>query len=163
MMHWEERPIEIANLLNPAFCGEILRRCIKSYQKTNSQNFPFPLIFLVLPIVLHRETRERILPRQRQSLHAWLQGHQDLKIGFAERASELVPVTREAIIFLLQSNTIKLDETAGLVNLPSKKVSIKGQEQGEIADCYNKADLVGRWFARAGTITTIYAMWGVKP
>src|SRR6266699_1933084 len=75
MIRWEERPVEIANLFNPAFCGEILRRCISSYQQTNSLPLPYPLLFLVLPIILHRDTRERISPRQRLTLHAWLQKH----------------------------------------------------------------------------------------
>lgn len=163
MIRWEERPIEIANLLNPAFCGEVLRLCVRAYQQTISQSFPYPLTFLVLPIVLHRGTRESISPRQRQSLHVWLQDHQDLKIGFAERASELIPITREAIIFLLQVGAFVVDEQAGLINQAYKNISIEGQDVGEIADCYRKAVLVGRWFARAGTVATIYAMWGVKP
>jgi ABC-3C biological conflict system middle component len=163
MIRWEERPVEIANLLNPAFCGEVLRQCIISYHKTTSRSFPYPLIFLVLPIVLHRGTRERISSLQRQSLHVWLQRNQDLKIGFGERASELIPITKEAIIFLLQAEAIRLDEQAGLINQPYPNVTIDGQNQGEIADCYRKAELVGRWFARAGTATTIFAMWGVRP
>lgn len=163
MIRWEERPVEIANLFNPAFCGEVLRRCINSYQKTSSLPFPYPLIYLVLPIVLHRNTRERISPRQKLTLHAWLQRHPDLKISFAERASEFISIAREALIFLLQVGAVRLDEQAGLISQPYRNVSIAGQEEGEIADCYRKAELVGRWFARAGTVTTIYAMWGVRP
>ncbi len=163
MIRWEERPVEIANLLNPAFCGEILRRCINTYQQSASSSFPYTLIFLVLPIILHRDTRERISPRQRLSLHAWLQIHQDLKIGFAERATEFIPITREALIFLLQVRAVSLKEQASLIAEPYKNAPVEGQNAGEIADCYRKADLVGRWFARAGTATNIYAMWGVRP
>jgi len=163
MIRWEERPVEIANLFNPAFCGEILRRCISSYQQTNSLSLPYPLLFLVLPIILHRDTRERISPRQKLTLHAWLQRHPDLRIGFAERASELIPITKEALIFLLQVDAVRFDKQAGLISQPYRNVSIAGQSEGEIADCHRKADLVGRWFARAGTVTTIYAMWGVRP
>lgn len=163
MIPWEQRPIEIANLLNPAFCGEVLRRCINTYQETASIPFPYPLIFLVLPIVLHRRTRERISPRQRQSLHVWLQSHPDVKINFAERAKELIPITREALLFLLQVGTLTVDEQANFSIIPYKKVTIEGNNEGEIADCYRKAELVGRWFARAGNATTIYTMWGVKP
>jgi hypothetical protein len=163
MIRWEERPVEIANHFNPAFCGEVLRRCINSYHQTNSLPFPYPLIFLVLPIVLHRNTRESISPRQRLTLHAWLQRYPDLRIGFAERASELILITKEALIFLLQVDAVRFDDQAGLISQPYRKVPIVGQDEGEIADCYRKADMVGRWFARAGTVTTIYAMWGVRP
>ena len=163
MIPWEERPVEIANLFNPAFCGEVLRRSINFYQQTNSLPFPYPLTFLVLPIILHRDTRERLSSRQRLTLHAWLQRNPVLKIGFAERASELIPITKEAIIFLLQVDAVRFDEQAGLISQPYKSVSITGQDKGEIADCYRKAEIIGRLFARAGTVTTVYAMWGVRP
>jgi len=163
MILWQRRPVEIANLFNPAFCGEVLRRCISTYQQTASRSFPYPLAFLVLPIILHRRTRELISPRQRQLLHAWLQSNPDAKIGFAERTADLVPITKEALIFLLQVGALTLDEEAGLAVNAYKKRIIDGQDTGEIMDCYRKADLVGRWFARAGTVTTIYIMWGVKP
>ncbi len=163
MIRWEERPLEIAHLFNPAFCGEVLRRSISSYQQTNSSPFPYSLTFLVLPIVLHRETRERISPRQRLTLHAWLEKYPDLKIGFAERASEMIPLTKEAIIFLLQVAAVRLDEQAGLTSQFYKPVSLIGQDESEIAECYRKAEIVGRLFARVGTVTTVYAMWGVRP
>ena len=49
---WEDRSKIVANLLNPAFCGEILRRAIVSYNE-NEENmlFPFSLLYLILPII----------------------------------------------------------------------------------------------------------------
>ena len=29
---WENRPVTVANLLNPAFCGEIIRIMLKAYK-----------------------------------------------------------------------------------------------------------------------------------
>lgn len=63
---WEQRPLEIAYLLNPAFCGEIVRQCIPSYTSEARVGSTYTLTFLVLPIVLHSETRSAISPRQRQ-------------------------------------------------------------------------------------------------
>ena len=53
MENWEDRSKIVANLLNPAFCGEILRRAIVSYNE-NEENmlFPFSLLYLILPIIL---------------------------------------------------------------------------------------------------------------
>ena len=50
MENWEDRSKIVANLLNPAFCGEILRRAIVSYNE-NEENmlFPFSLLYLILP------------------------------------------------------------------------------------------------------------------
>ncbi len=160
MIQWERRPVEIANLLNPAFCGQVLRVCIRAYAEEASAPLPYPLVFLLLPVVLHTQTRDRLTPRQRQ-LHTWLQENEDLKIGFAERTRQIIPITLESITFLLQLRTIAVDEQAGLQVLPYRRRAISEQEQGEIADCYRKAGVIGRLFARAGTAPTIYALWGV--
>jgi len=161
MKTWEERPTEIANLLNPAFCGQVLRFAGQEYQKVCSRPLPYPLAFLVLPIVLHKTTRERISLRVRQPLHTWLQDNQDVRIGFGERTRELVPITRETIAFLLQLGIIALDDDAG-ISMRGRRAVI-GQDDGEVNDCYRKAILIGRWFARSGSTATIYTMWGVKP
>jgi hypothetical protein len=158
---WETRPTEIANLLNPAFCGELLRRSIRAHNTSIPRLIPYPLLFLVLPVVLHRETRESISATTREQMHVWLQSHQNTRIGFANRAKNLVPITREAISFLLQIGAIAVDDRAGvrLTRYVARNVPVSA----EITDCQKKAEILGRWFARAGAPAAIYTMWGVKP
>ncbi len=164
MIPWENRPIEIAYLLNPSFCGEIIRRCIKKYETINPAGFPYSLLFLILPIVLHRLTRESISSNQRSQLHVWLQNNQYVRVGFAERAKQLVPITKESIAFLLQLNSIIIDGQANIKgNNYKSTIQANSNEAVEVLDCYKKAEIVGRWFAKAGTPTNIYIMWGVRP
>jgi len=163
MIPWERRPLEIAHLLNPAFCGEVLRRCVVTYTSNATRPMPYALSFLVLPIVLHPPTRALIATRQRQ-FHAWLQQHPELKISFAERSRDLIPITREAITFLLQVGALALDDQGDLAAVGSTARSATTSDQNqETTDCYNKAATLGRLFAHAGTTATIYTMWGVKP
>ncbi len=164
MIPWERRPVEVASLLNPAFCGEVFRRCVKEYETVASSPFPFPLIFLVLPIILHSETRKNLPTSSRTQLYVWLQSHHEVKVGFAERMRQLVPITRETLMFLLQLEAFIVDEKdAGLSVVDYKPSNESKQDEEEIVDCYNKAKLIGRWFARSGTPATIYSAWGVKP
>ncbi|MCL6572883.1 MAG: DUF6521 family protein [Bacillus sp. (in: Bacteria)] len=163
MIPWQERPKEIAFLLNPAFCGELICICIKSYHKTISYTFPYILSFLVLPIVLHRRTRESIPRKARLHMHAWLQENQYVKIGFADRARLLAPITKETLAFLLKAEAIKLDEQGGIVIRNYKCRNNSDIDDEEILDCFHKAQIIGRWLARSGSLTTIFAMWGVKP
>lgn len=163
MKSWENRPIEEANLLNPAFCGELLRRAIKQYNTYAKQTFPYPLIFLILPVVLHRYTREAIPSATREQFHVWLQNNQGVRVGFAERAKSLVPFTKEALNFLLQLNIVIINNTAGLELKHNPKLINAKQGDDEIRDCFKKAEIVGRWYARAGNTANVYTMWGVKP
>jgi len=164
MIPWDERPLEVATLLNPAFCGEVLRLNIQAYSNINSQGMPFALLYLVLPIVLHSKTRAVIVVQNRQ-LHIWLKDHPELKINFAERVRDLVPITRESIMFMLQLNALSLDDMGDVHALagPRRRQSSVVAADAEVLACYRAAGVVGRWFARAGTPASVYAMWGIRP
>jgi hypothetical protein len=159
---WETRPFEIANLLNPAFCGETLLRCIVRYNEVATEPFPYPLSYLVLPIVLHRKTREAINTRSQEQLHSWLQEHPEARVGFADRAKFLVSITKESLAFLLQIKAIKVNEQAR-IRVVGRRTRFNPPTESEVSDCFKKSEYVGRWLARAGNTTNIFTMWGVRP
>lgn len=160
MKLWHQRTKEIAYLFNPAFCGEIIRLSIKAYQKVNSEGMPISLAFLVLPIILHKNTRIN-LPTAKKYLHAWIQENPEVLIGFSDRASELVQISREAILFLLQKDLIVIQNSCLKVKNYRRK-NVEGLE-GEASECFNKALTLGTLLSKAGTHSSIYAMFGVKP
>lgn len=67
---WNKRTREVAYLFNPAFCGRMLYSAIKVYGIKTKRAFPFPLVYLVLLLVLHKETRANI--NSRTQLHLFL-------------------------------------------------------------------------------------------
>lgn len=74
-----------------------------------------------------------------------------------------MPITNEALIFLLQMNSAVIDKKAGIsLRSPLKAVNNAYGDE-EIRDCFKKAGIVGKWFALAGSAGNIYTMWGVKP
>ena len=166
MQSWKERPIEYANLLNPAFCSILLHNATKGYQKEKDRGMPYPLLFLVLPIVLHRSTREVLPKKIVTKLHIWLQEKSEVRVGFGDRTKNLVPYTKEALIFGMQNKIISVDRHGDFtwVKGQLKKIStISWSKDTETAICYKKAEFVGRWFAQAGEVSTIYTMWGICP
>jgi hypothetical protein len=66
---------EIRNLLNPAFCGEILRNTIKEYENHDKNDFPFSLIFFILPLVLHQDTFKAIRFSTVGQFFSWIDSH----------------------------------------------------------------------------------------
>lgn len=162
MKKWSMRAHEVAYLLNPAFCGRILYSTIKTYNQTAKRSFPFPLIYLVLPLVLHRETRTKI--SSRTQLLLWVQKYPQLLIDFPQRARELVPITNEAIEFLFQTRKIMLTPNGDLEISPtSKNLSKTKYTDSEISDCLNKSEHIAKWFALAGKTETIYIELRVRP
>ncbi len=100
MKTWAGRPTELAYNFNPAFCGWLLREAVEGYASVRAVGMPLPLTFLILPVVLHRPTRELVPGAVSTKLHVWLQEHSEVRINFAERTKELAPFTREALLFL---------------------------------------------------------------
>lgn len=162
MRKWNERTQEVAYLLNPAFCGRIIYTTIKTYAETAKRAIPFPLIYLALPLVLHKPTRERI--NSRTQLLVWIQRNPELLIDFAKRAHDLVPITNEALELLLQSTCIELTANGELDTIKTQKALSKTKfTDDEVKGCLNKSEHVAKWFAAAGKVETIYISLGVKP
>lgn len=162
MKNWENRATEIAYLLNPAFCGRIIYYAIKTYQQETKRPMPFPLVYLILPMVLHKKTRERI--KSITQMQIWIQRNPEMLIGFADRAQSMVPITNEAVEFLMQSGIVTLTNNAELeIAQLFKALSTTKYTNDEIKDCISKSSSVAKWFAKAGTVETIYVSWGVRP
>lgn len=162
MKSWNMRSHEVAFLLNPAFCGRVLYSTIKTYNEKTSRAFPFPLIYLVLPLVLHKETRIHI--NSRTQLQLWVQRYPQLLIDFPQRARELIPITNESVEFLLQTGKILLTPNGELeISSTSKTLSKTKFVDDEISECLKKAEHIAKWFAAAGKVETIYIELGVRP
>ena len=166
MQSWEQRPFEYANLLNPAFCSILLQNAIKSYQVQKKQGMPYPLLFLVLPLVLHSPTRNDLPKTTATKLHSWLQQHPETRVGFGDRTSNLVPYTKEALAFGMQTGIISICDAGKFTCVKGKlrrNLAVSWSKDTEPAICCKKAEFIGRWLAQAGEVSTIYTMWGICP
>lgn len=163
LLVWTSRPAEIANLLNPAFASLLIRSAAHGYTRDDPSGLPLTLAYLLLPIVLHRKTRESLPRTTKTRVHTWLQANQHILAGFAERASQMVPYTREALLFGAQQSIFVLNASARLDVTTVRLRSVQRAESLEVGECLSRAELLGRLFARAGDSATILAMWGVRP
>lgn len=62
----ENRNIEITNVQNPAIGAMILWKFICGYKSNHGLPTPFPLLFIVLPVVFREDLREIIKSTQRK-------------------------------------------------------------------------------------------------
>lgn len=148
MKRWEERPAEIASLMNPAFCSLVLREFAKSYRANSTLDVDILLCFLALPMVLHTETRNAF-PMTTGTSHAhWLQEHQHLRIGFANRCRAVAPFVREAIDYGAQSGALKVTQSGRLIATSRRAKSNVWKNLGDTKDCLHGAKLAGKWLAR---------------
>lgn len=164
MKEWANRSPEIAALLNPAFCGFLLWTGLDEYTKNFDEGAPYAFPFVMLPLVLHKPTRE-IFPRSsRTAFSAWITNADTAiaKIGFAERAKNMAPYVKEALAFTMQNNSIYATEAGRLkISNPARK-SFPNATQ-ETNDCIRASVMCGKWFSLVGDFKTAMALLGVKP
>ncbi len=163
MLPWNERPFEIAYLLNPAFCSLLIREAAYSFADEQQQGLPYALSFLILPIVLHQSTRETLPERANTRMFEWLDRHPILKSGFAARSKSLGPYSRESVVFGLQKGILAIDSTGNLRSVGSPSQPPDWPTIAEPSRCRDKSRFLGRWFAQTGDTTTIFRLWGVRP
>lgn len=163
MKAWIDRPVELANLFNPAFCAVLLRETASGFSSASEHPIDFALIFLAMPLVLHTPTRVRLPGTVATKHHPWLEVNQDLRIGFSERVANLAPFVREGLLFGCNTRLLDID-TLGRVSAPRRRSPRRPWPAvGEVAECVRAAKFVGRWLAGAGDSATLFVLWGLKP
>jgi hypothetical protein len=162
---WEDRPPEVASLLNPAFCGLLCYMAVVDYRAQQPDGMPFSVSFLLLPFLLHEPTRQT-LPRQISSpLLSWVAANPEVRVGMSERIRESADLTREALTFMIAGETITI--ATGGVLLPGRRsprmTATRNTPNLDIRERVQHAATLGRLLARSGTPATVFATLGLTP
>jgi hypothetical protein len=159
---WDQRPFEIRNLFNPAFCGLVLFRALHNYEKEDTRGMPFSLSLLVLPLCLHKDTREVIASSPRSYLLKTIESNQQIMVGFADRVTQMLPYAFEGFGLLMERGCIKVMEEGRIQTVPKKvRKAISGT--AETVTCQKVARIVGKEFARIADRVTVYTTFGIRP
>jgi hypothetical protein len=162
MKRWDQRPFEIRNLFNPAFCGLILFRALQGYEEENPDGMPFSLTLLVLPLCLYKESREVLADNSRSYLLRTVERNPQMLVGFANRVSNLMPFTFEAFGLLMERFCFRVSQDGRLKTMPKTvRKSVTGTS--ESIACQRVARIVGKEFARIADRVTVYTTFGIRP
>jgi len=162
MKLWNERPFEIRNLFNPAFCGVILLRAFQGFEEDDDSGMPFSLALLVLPLCLYKDSRELIPKRSNSYLLKTISDNPQMLVGFAERTRCLLPYTFEALGFTMHLRSFEVTNL-GRLRMQEKGIRQKIDGTRESIECQKAARIVGKQFAKIGDRVTIYTTFGIKP
>jgi hypothetical protein len=164
MKEWTNRPPEIAALLNPAFFEFLILTGLHSYTENINEGAPYAFPFVMLPLVLHKPTRQAFPRSSRTAFSAWITNADTAiaKVGFADRAKNIAPYVKEALVFAMQHNSIYVTESGRLKTSNPALKSLRNPTQ-EVNDCARAAAMCGKWFSMVGDFKTAMALLGVKP
>lgn len=162
MKPWHLRPREIRNLFNPAFCGLIIVRGVEGFSDATNNPMPFSLTLLVLPLCLHKPTRDHIKDANRKYFIKILQEHPEIRINLASRIRGFFPYTMEAFSYLMNCGVIRVDKTGGIaINEKVVRKQIVGTQ--DTKDCQTVAHSLGRKLGLINDRATIYTTLGIRP
>lgn len=160
-----EISLENRRLLNPAFAGSLLLRASQGFLREAQSGLPYIYAYLVLPLILHPETRERLPQTIVTRLPTWTERNGDLTALIPTRVGDFAATTRAAIFLVTTTNLASLNDAGGIAPIISEKSLAnfeKSSVSGEVSACFRKAYFVGRWLATAGTAATVMTVLGVK-
>lgn len=152
-------------LYNPAYGCAAVTAAVQSYNQGANAAMPLPLAFLVLPMVAQEHVRDRLPLTTATSMAAWIQANPEARLRFHERALAFKPVTAAAIRFGIMQRWLSGDTDGALMSQRSSAqmdISIRKAED-DARKTFQRARLVGKWFAYSGTPAAILALWGVRP
>lgn len=165
-MEWESRTIEERNLLNPSFCSMLLWYAARGYaSQSDNKGLPFEVAFLILPMVLHRETRESLPKSSKTSVPVWLDLNPLAVSHIPDRSRALVPFTKEAISFggVYGMLGFRSRNLTGATEWKRKIQEVLSDCSDEVRECAKRAEFLGKWFAKTGNASTVLALFGVRP
>jgi hypothetical protein len=162
MKEWNDRPFEVRNLFNPAFSGLLLLRSIRAYQAAKGTGMPFSLSLLILPLCLHKNSREIIINSPRKYFLKTINANPQILIGFSERTRSLIPFSFEGLGIAMQHGSFEVD-AVGNLELKKKGVRVKVDGSEESVECQKAAQILGKQFANIGDRVTIYTALGIRP
>jgi hypothetical protein len=162
MKQWIDRPIEIRNLFNPAFCGLVLFRALTGFHVEDDKGMPFSLSLLVLPLCLQQSSRETLQRANRSYFLKVVADHPELLVGFGKRCTDVLPFTFEGLGLLMHCNAVTVSPDGRLVpNSAGVRKTINGSDESKA--CQRVAAFLGKEFARIADRGTIYATLSVRP
>ncbi|MEW8441486.1 MAG: three component ABC system middle component [Candidatus Thiodiazotropha taylori] len=168
MRSWEDRTYEERHLLNPAFCSLLLWHAAKGSSKeavSPRVSLSYLEAFLVLPLILHQQSRESLPKRLTTSMPVWIDSQPLVITALPQRARSTNDFTREAILFGGTAGLFDIEKNSILVNEDRAKDinKILKQTSDEVRTCMKKSEFLGRWFAHTGTPETVFTLLGVRP
>jgi hypothetical protein len=165
MIEWRHRSQEERVLLNPSFCSVLLWHGAYGYLTEKNEALSFEESFLILPFVLHRETRENLPRTISTSLPVWLEKNALARSKIITRARLLVPFTKEALLFGGLHGLIHFDNGKLYAIMRwQKNINIMLRSSSdEVRECAKRSEFIGKWFAQSGSASTTLAIIGVRP
>lgn len=147
---------ELDLVQNPAIGAYLIWNFTLGYQEDGAEAAPFLLSFLILPLLLHKQTFEAVASTRKASgltlFAAKFDREREALVELHSRARLLRPLSLQSIGVASTTRLVRIDHESGLLHgypldlLEASKPSIPERLKG----FSSAADKVGYWFSKLG-------------
>lgn len=164
LRNWEKRSPEVAALFNPAFTSLLICTALLEFKNGDECEAPYVFPFILLPLILHPKTRMKLPRSARTAFSSWITNEENtaIKVGFADRAKNMAPYIKDALLFALKNDRLLINSNGMIVISSDTRISVPCTTE-EVRDCIRAAKLCGKWFSTIGDLKTAMALLGVQP
>lgn len=145
---------ETKNVQNPALGAMLIWRFVAGYERysSTSRPTPIPLLFLILPMLLHQETAEFVTStREATGLRAFAgkfsesrKSKTDLLFALPKRSLDMRELTIESLALAVSSDLVSIDSDHGMaISLSSSPV--KTGISSSVRSMLRAAEKLGVW------------------
>lgn len=161
---WADRPVEEARNFNPAFCAELVARTVGEFHKNRRTSLNMTVAFLVLPLTLHKPTRDALPGRANAAFATWVAENGPLLADLPERVNRLRPISREALLFAIRHRILAIHDGGLVPGGKSVRLTFRpSPSTDDVNETRAAGGLLGRWFAGQATEGSILQGLGVAP
>ncbi|ELI5735503.1 hypothetical protein RRK63_004246 [Vibrio fluvialis] len=153
---------EVTELLNPAFCALIYASIVEGYNSKSKSKIPIYLPYVLMPIVLHKESRRSIPRTTRSKFHIWLQNEPQIVVGLTERVNSLENYVSKGSMLLKSNGFISLDDEFRVLLVNSIKLRKLIRNAEYISEYTDSAKRLGTICGNFNSESTILALLGVN-
>ncbi len=160
-------PDELLNLYNPAYVGLVVYLAGRAYYTKSKRNVPVYFPYVMFPLIAVDSCRRR-LPKKAGKLSDWARQHGDALFDFPERVTSLRPFVSSGLVFLKSHSLVKRADSDGSLRFTSRKGFIGSVDSlvlssEEVRNELDKAPIAGRLLAAEKEISSVLAIFGLKP
>jgi hypothetical protein len=147
---------EVQHVQNPALGGMLVWRHVVGYQKARADaaGCPLPLLFVVLPILLHQETLAHVQSTRPATglrgfgakFGAAANNESDVLLALNERAIALRPLSLQSLRVAVGARMLTVDSSTGVAHALTRAVPKAGIPE-QIRDLARNAEKLGHWCA----------------
>jgi len=158
-----ELAFEEVSLFNAAFLALVIRGAAKGHQSYGQhRGLPIALTYLVVPLALHKPTREALPRTASAQMAEWTQGHPLVMEGVSQRVRAMRPLVSSGVTFGLRRHV--LVAASGVLEPDKLRKRPPGFSfTDDVEACLKQAGFLGRWMARQPDALTALAIWGMRP